>query len=84
MDELRPKCTRKAWCTRLEVSLNPGNARGKGLSSVEVTDFKKSTATVIGVCYKTSVNDAGVMINFCPWCGSKILITNRPKETPKP
>lgn len=62
------------FCNTLKSRLNPEvNARKKGLCLVVITDLKNvNHKKVIGVCYKKDRNDNGLMLKYCPWCGSDI------------
>lgn len=66
-------CTRRSFCARLEEKLNPLANHGKGLTLLVVTSFRSGKQRKIGVYYKTSEKDRGLMVTFCPWCGENLL-----------
>ena len=70
----RLKCTKKNWCMAMQRALvDEQNARKKGLSVVELTNFETFKKRVIGICYKTKASARGVMLNVCPRCAEPIL-----------
>ena len=52
------------------------NAERKGLVPIVTTRLtgQKIKRTHIGVSYKPSAKDPGVMLNRCPWCGGDLSI----------
>lgn len=57
------------FCTAMGKCLNDeANARGKGLTTIVVTNIDTGKSRFIGVAYKTSAKHNGVMLNNCPWC----------------
>lgn len=66
------KCTQKTWCSSMSARLQEANYRGKGLATCVVTTLPR-TSRVVGVAYKRDADDSGLMLNFCPWCGARIL-----------
>jgi len=82
------KCSReKGFCPTLEDLAQPcGNGSPKGLSFYAVFDMAmldreqvslEEATSVIGVVYREKAGDRGVMLNYCPWCGQRLL---PPKE----
>jgi hypothetical protein len=69
----RPKCTRRSFCTLLDEKLNPEANHGKGLTEFILTNIRNSKLIRLGVVYKTKESDRGVMVTFCPWCGTNLL-----------
>lgn len=80
---MREKCEGEILCTALNDRLNDGNARGKGLSGVDLMNLRTMKTSFIGVCYKRSSKDRGLMINFCPWCGASLEHLFRREEQRK-
>ena len=73
MAKHRPKCTRRSFCTLLTAKLNPEANHGKGLTAFILTNIRNSKLIRLGVVYKTKESDRGVMVTFCPWCGTNLL-----------
>ena len=44
----------------------------KGLRMVRVVNEETMDQTLKGVVYAREAKDAGLLLNFCPWCGEKI------------
>lgn len=74
MDETPiPKCSRTRWCPAMMESLQHANAHAKGLSpALFWLETPKPHTAIIGVIYKTKANDAGKMLNVCPWCAADL------------
>lgn len=70
------KCQNQSYCVYLLDRL--GSPFIKGFSATQVINLKTSKTRSIGIKYKTSAKDRGLMLNFCPWCGGDI----RYKENP--
>jgi hypothetical protein len=70
---LRLKCSKRVFCTRLEERLNPEANHGKGLALFYVTHHKSGKGRRLGVMHKTSEKDGGLLLTFCPWCGTNLL-----------
>lgn len=66
-------CTRRRFCDRLESRLNPEANHGKGLTQLTVTKLTTGKQTKLGVFHKLSEKDRGLMLTFCPWCGTNLL-----------
>ena len=59
-------------CWLMDERLLPeANDQRTGLVMVNVGTLQKPTRT-IGVTHKKNSKDAGVMLNYCPWCGKNI------------
>ena len=74
------KCSKKAFCSSLVKRLQEPNARKKGLVPIQVMNMKTTEMSIIGVAYKMDARDKGVMINYCPWCGEKVLFEDEFKQ----
>jgi hypothetical protein len=74
----RPKCERvNGFCDTLFDRLHEANYRGKGFSPYTVIyreDLSKENfePKVLGVRYRMNAGDQGIMLNYCPFCGSKL------------
>lgn len=92
-----PKCSATGWCTAMSKFLNDTGAYGsKGLNVLTLVDTQTGrTLPPLGVVYKRSARDAGVMLNVCPWCakpirfGAATPLVHRPRRghkasAPKP
>lgn len=64
------KCKNQSYCKYLLERL--GSTFTKGFSATEVINLETSKTRSIGIKYKTSAKDRGLMLNFCPWCGGDI------------
>lgn len=60
-------------CSSLEDKVELGNVHKKGLATISIFNMKTGNDKFIGVAYKKDANDRGSMLNYCPWCGKKIL-----------
>jgi hypothetical protein len=69
----RKACTRRAFCTRLDERLNPEANHGKGLTMLYLTNLKTGKGIRLGVMHKLSESDRGLVLSFCPWCGTNLL-----------
>jgi len=70
-----------SWCNGMNRCLNEeANASIKGLTQINLFNFKTAKESYLGVTYKRSKEDKGLMLNKCPWCGEEIL--NRSKMKP--
>lgn len=58
--------------------LDARNANRRGLSSLVLFNIKTGKSALIGVGYRRARGDKGLMLNFCPWCGAKILWDKKP------
>ncbi len=69
------------WCNGMNTKLHgEANAKVKGLVQVNLFNFKTTKESCLGVVYKRDVNDKGLMLNLCPWCGEKILNKSKVKD----
>lgn len=73
MSKHRTKCTRRRFCTRLDEKLNVEANHGKGLAQVNLFNTRTNKIIRLGVMYKTKESDRGLMVTFCPWCGTNLL-----------
>ena len=63
-------------CKTLMSQMNPFDARGKGLNWLQLMNIETSQRTRDFIFYKDKTTSKGVCINFCPWCGEKIMVDN--------
>jgi hypothetical protein len=67
------RCTLDAYCQPLEDRLEPdANARRKGFVVMVLMNMTTGDTRKVGVAYKTSAKDPGLMLNVCPFCGAEI------------
>jgi hypothetical protein len=64
------KCSLSNYCSTLISKIE--NANNKGFVLLKVTNANTGKERLLGVAYKTTVKDPGVMLNFCPFCGEHI------------
>jgi hypothetical protein len=76
------KCGVVQWCAGMSLALHgvPDNSERKGLSVSRGWLDDAKHPKVIGVTYHAKARDPGIILNFCPWCGTRI----RFDETPPP
>lgn len=69
------KCGRARFCRLMENALGNtlSNEHVKGFVAIQVTNMKTFQSRVLGIAYRKSARDRGLMINFCPFCGKSIL-----------
>lgn len=73
MDEEYHKCNQEqGFCKTLCKRVKAPGSGGYGFFEVQVLDLEKRGVKTIGVNYKESAKDRGVMLNNCPYCGEKI------------
>lgn len=61
------KCSATSMCkTMLRKVIH--NDNGKGLVAVHTERLSTGEEFFLGVAYKTSARDRGLMLNVCPWC----------------
>ena len=70
-------------CATLEQRLEADQfapERGKGLWEILTFDVRNVNRgpRSNGVAYKTSRKDKGLMLNFCPWCGTALIKNGAP------
>lgn len=92
--EPRHICTDDGWCDALRERLEMENSNKKGMTPLRLTNTKTWESRTVGVAYRMSAKDRGLLFNFCPYCGSYILTAEKgdhvipcpadfpPKETP--
>lgn len=72
------KCNKEqGFCPTLRARVKSSGEPGYGMFKLAVLDLFENTGSknavrVIGVNYKESAKDRGVMFNYCPYCGEKI------------
>ena len=78
------KCSvEKGFCETLDMVVQPGSSHSKGfewyviLPNLEELLQRKQfslekEAKTIGVVYKRTGKDKGIMLNFCPFCGESL------------
>ncbi len=72
-DRSMRRCTLDAYCQPLEDRLEPdANARRKGFVVMVLMNMTTGDTRKVGVAYKTSAKDPGLMLNVCPFCGAEI------------
>lgn len=69
MEVLEDKCDAEDICSGLSKCYVTEPNR-KGINLVEVTDIKTGKKRFVGVAFKKTEKDRGVMLNFCPSCGA--------------
>lgn len=80
---------RMTECAAMEQALGNVcvNDRVKGLVPVESSWITKEKLMriIVGVSYRSSASDPGIMLNVCPWCSGDLgvhLDHRKAKETP--
>lgn len=75
MDEvdITRKCANGRFCDILSQRCEIAGHSGKGLVYLATYNIKTEKERVVGVYYKKSSTDRGLMLNYCPFCGEKIL-----------
>lgn len=63
-------CGIDGCCDHLEKRLVDGGKGFKALHTLKMGD-QSSVTRFLGVAYKTSAKDRGLLLNVCPWCGGK-------------
>jgi hypothetical protein len=67
------RCTTRAYCAALEERIeDTANAKRKGFVLMVLTNFTTGKTRKVGVCYKRSAKDPGLMLNVCPFCAKPI------------
>ena len=72
------KCTKDGWCPGLEHVFTEENS--KGINPMRIMDGSTGESRVIGVVFKTTERDKGIMFNHCPFCGADISYNGKKKE----
>lgn len=62
-------CNETAMCSSLLNRLEDG--RRKGFEALHTTNLETDEERFLGVVYRTSVKDRGLMLNWCPFCGGQ-------------
>lgn len=62
------KCNANGCCNHLAERLGDG---GKGFHAFHTVKRDSNEARFLGVAYKTSAKDKGLLLNWCPFCGGK-------------
>jgi hypothetical protein len=67
------RCTARRFCFALDERIeDTANARRKGFVLMVLTNFATGKTRRVGVCYKRSAKDPGLMFNVCPFCAQPI------------
>jgi hypothetical protein len=91
----RLRCSRRGFCRRLDERM-PGLANEKraGFVVLALTPVSRDPKTgavrmietaktyTAGVAYYLNARDKGMMLNYCPFCGAKILWMKSNKKKP--
>jgi hypothetical protein len=72
------KCSKKQWCAAMAERITDER---RGFNTVNVVNLQTGTLRLIGIRYCLSAKDRGVMLNFCPWCGTDISFFEEEKTT---
>jgi exosome complex RNA-binding protein Csl4 len=70
----------KVFCQSLSDRLGDGHS--KGLNYLDILNFRTGEHLDPIISYKVAANDKGVVINFCPFCGSEINMRYRKDDAP--
>ena len=69
----RWKCTARRFCSALEERIEDiANVQRKGLVLMVLTNFATGKTRTVGVAFKKSAKDSGLMLNVCPFCAQPI------------
>ena len=63
------KCSEKQWCSTMSERISD---KRHGFENVNLLNLKTGIMRNIGLRYRLSGKDRGLMLNFCPWCGADI------------
>jgi len=66
------ECNEHTLCSHLSARLTE---QGAGFYKME--QVQNSRIVLIGVLYKRSKNDRGLLLNVCPFCEAKLGLMNR-------
>lgn len=77
MSECKGMCTRESWCSALAERIRYSGERIiRGFYAIQTVDLTSDGPTLepktIGIAYRESAKDRGLMLNFCPFCGTPI------------
>lgn len=78
------KCSTKpgeATCDTMHDALcdTATSTATKGFVKIDVHNMKTGESRVLGIAYKKSPRDVGMMLNFCPFCGAKYKLEGAKK-----
>lgn len=65
------KCRSESFCEFLEKRTS--NTAQKGFYKLDLFDIEKLEESGSIIVYKNSVKDKGLVLNFCPFCGSNLI-----------
>jgi hypothetical protein len=95
-EKWHPCSLEQGFCSSMARRIKFPGEKGYGFFALMVikrSDLEKTQAQekLKGVMYKSDKKDNGLMMNFCPFCGSKIdwfrengtAPENKPEETPR-
>lgn len=67
------RCTARRFCFALEERIEDiANVQRKGFVLMVLTNFTTSKTRTVGVAFKKSTKDPGLMLNVCPFCAQPI------------
>ena len=77
MSDEYKKCSKEyGFCETLSARVREAGSNSKGFVAMQTLNLSSKVGSpqikTIGVMYKTSKSDRGLMLNECPWCGEKI------------
>lgn len=65
--EQKTTCSTDSLCIHMQRMVD-GNEQGKGLVAIHCFSAQAQKERLLGVAYKTSAKDKGLLLNVCPWC----------------
>lgn len=65
------KCNEHTYCGILNDLVQ--DYHNKGIVDITVISVDDGSTKHIGIAYKDSKKSRGIMLNYCPFCGEKIL-----------
>ena len=68
-------CNEHTLCSHLSARITE---QGAGFYKME--QVQNSRIVLIGILYKRSKNDRGMMLNTCPFCESKLGLMNQQED----
>lgn len=80
------KCSESGFCPAMVRYLEPEpNGHTTGISTVQICNLRTGDFRVGGVVYKRTprTGKQGVMLNYCPWCGERVLWLPERKNAPE-
>jgi hypothetical protein len=72
MKEENYKCGKDMFCKQMAKRIKPPGEGGYGLFTFVLMDWDKIKERTVGVIYKETARDRGLVLNYCPFCGEKI------------